>query len=110
MEKAEQYKRQLQHNKMASLEDRMICVLISTPLKLDDIYNLTIRKFDKILQRVDYKLHYQIYLSAQMSGMVEFKEKDALRHWMSDLSEDDEFKDVKVDLDDVKNKISSAGS
>ena len=44
--------------KMCSLEDQMVCVLISTSLKFEDINKLTIRKFSKILERVDYKLHY----------------------------------------------------
>ena len=60
---------------MASFEDQMICVLISTNLSLDDIYNLTIRKFIKIIQRVELKMHYQIYLQASLSGFVEFKDK-----------------------------------
>jgi len=72
--------------KMASLEDQMICVMISTPLSLDEIYKLPVRKFIKILERVDARLHYKIYLSASMSGMVEFKDKSFIKHWMSDLS------------------------
>ena len=66
LEKAEEFKMQQTKQKMCSLEEQMICVLISTPLKLEDIYKLTIRKFEKILQRVDAKLHYQIYLNASM--------------------------------------------
>ena len=83
----------------------MICVLISTPLKLEDIYGLTIRKFDKILKRVDAKLHYQIYLSASLSGMVTFKDDNSIQHWMNDLTKSDKYADVKVDMDDMRNKI-----
>ena len=72
--------------KMASLEDQMICVLISTNMSLQDIYSLSIRKFVKILERVDALLHYKIYLSASMSGFVEFKDKSFIKHWMSDLT------------------------
>ena len=72
--------------KMASLEDQMICVLISSNLSLQNIYELPIRKFIKILERVDATLHYKIYLSASMSGMVEFKDKSFIKHWMSDLT------------------------
>ena len=85
----------------------MICVLISTPLKMEDIYKLSIRKFEKILQRVDAKLHYQIYLSASMSGMVKFENENAIQHWMNDLSEKDKYADVKVDMDTMRNKIES---
>ncbi len=105
---AEEYKLKQNANKICSLEEQMICVLISTPLKLEDIYKLTIRKFNKVLQRVDHKLHYEIYLSAQMSGMVTFKDKNAIQHWMNDLSKQDRFSDVKVDMDAMRNKVEGA--
>lgn len=105
LEKAEEYKLKQNANKMCSLEEQMICVSISSPYKLEDIYKLTIRKFSKMLQRIDHKLHYQIYLNAEMSGMVEFKNKDTLTHWMSDLNGRDKYQDVKVDMDDMNSKI-----
>lgn len=104
-ERAQRYRQQQNNQKICSLEEQMICVMISTPLDMESIYKLTIRKFEKILQRVDAKMHYQIYLSASMSGMVEFKDKNAIKYWMSDLSKDDNYSDVKVDIDDMKNKI-----
>lgn len=107
LEKAEEYRMQQTKQKMCSLEEQMICVLISTPLKMEDIYELTIRKFEKILQRVDAKLHYQIYLSASMSGMVKFKDENAIQHWMNDLTKDDRYEDVKVDMNEMRNKIES---
>jgi hypothetical protein len=83
--------------KQASLEDLMICVFISAPFsKMEDVYNLPIRKFRKILDRVDAKLSYQIFMTAAMSGMVEFKDKSVLRHWMSDLTKQ-KYSDVMVD-------------
>jgi len=94
--------------KMASLEDQLICVLISTSLSMEDIYNLTIRKFSKILQRVDYKLHYEIYKTASMSGFVKFEQE--VDHWMSDLSVDDKYADVKVDFEEFKNKVNGKGN
>ena len=105
MEKAESYKMQQNAYKMGSLEDQMICVLISTPLKLEDIYKLTIRKFSKILERVNHKLHYQIYMSAQMSGLVQFKNENVIKHWMADLTKSDKYEDVKVDADSMHHKI-----
>ena len=108
MEKAEAYKIKQNAYKMGTLEDQMICVLISTPLKLDDIYELTIRKFSKILERVDHKLHYEIYLGAQMSGMVKFKDENQSKHWMADLTKSDKYADVKVDTEAMHHKIDSA--
>ena len=74
-------------------------------MKLEDIYNLTIRKFSKILERVDYKLHYQIYKSAEMSGMVSFKDGNPFKHWMADLTKSDKYEEVKVDAEEMHNKI-----
>lgn len=108
MEKAEAYKMKQNAYKMGTLEDQMICVLISTPLKMEDIYELTIRKFSKILERVDHKLHYQIYLGAQMSGMVTFKNENQIKHWMADLTKSDKYVDVKVDAEAMHHKIDSA--
>lgn len=107
LEKAEQYKMRQNKHKICSLEEQMICVLISTSLKMEDIYNLTIRKFEKILQRVDAKMHYEIYLSASMSGFVKFKDNNAIQHWMDDLSKEDRYSDVKVDMETMRNKIES---
>ena len=107
LEKAEQYKMQNNKQKICSLEEQMICVLISTSFKMEDIYELTIRKFEKILQRVDAKLHYQIYLSASMSGFVTFKDDSAIQHWMNDLTKDDKYSDVKVDMEEIHHKVES---
>ncbi len=85
MKKAQELRRK-SSGKMASLEDQIVCVMISSNLSLEQIYNLSIRKFSKILERADAKLHYEIYLSASMSGMVEFKDKSFIKHWMSDLT------------------------
>ena len=95
--------------KMASLEDQIVCVMLALhEVDEKNIHNLTIRKFTKILQRYDYKLHYEIYKQAECSGMVTFKEE--INHWMSDLSVDDKYADVKVDFDEFKNKINGKGN
>lgn len=87
MEEAKRLRAKMNGNvKMASLEDQIVCVLISTSMSLEKISSLSIRKFLKILERVDAKLHYEIYLSASMSGFVEFKDKSVIKHWMSDLT------------------------
>lgn len=107
LQKAEEYKAMQSKSKVCSLEEQMICVLISTALNFEDISNLTIRKFSKILQRVDAKLHYEIYLSASMSGFVKFKDDSAIKHWMSDLSTNDKYANVKVDMNEMRDKINN---
>lgn len=90
--------------KKCSLEDQIVCIMISTSYKRDEIKNLTIRKFAKILERVDYKLHYEIYKTASMSGFVEFKGE--IDHWMSDLTPD-KFAGKITELNQFKDKINS---
>ncbi len=102
--KAEMIKSQMNNNKICSLEEQMICVMITTPLKLEDIYELTIRKFEKTLKRVDAKMHYEIYLSASLSGFVEFKNKDAIQYWMNEFK-GDKYSDVTMEMEQMKNKI-----
>jgi len=88
MEEAERLRRKISGNKTAGIEDQMVAVMISTGLSMEDVYNLSVRKFIKALERVDHKLHYEIYLSASMSGFVTFKDKNAIKHWLSDLRKD----------------------
>ena len=93
--------------KLAPFEDQIVCVLISSSLSLEQIYNLPIRKFLKILERADATLHYKVYLAASMSGMVDFKDKSFIKHWMSDLTKN------KLDLvpfEQIKDTVSGKPS
>lgn len=91
-------------SKMADLEDQMISLSISTGLSLENIYNMSYRKFVKSISRADLLLHYKIYLQAQMSGMVSFKDTSFIKHWLTDTSEKGE--DGLMALNDVTKKIS----
>jgi hypothetical protein len=104
MESDRAYKERQSGNKPASFEDTILCLVSATSMSLNEVYELSIRKFIKLLRRVDAKLHYQIYMTAAMSGMVEFKDKSVLRHWMSDLEREDKNDDVLLDYDDFKEK------
>lgn len=87
---------------MGSLEDQFVCIMISTSLTLDDIKELTIRKYQKILERVDFKLHYQIYKTAEMSGNVEFKQP--IKHWRTEIK-NDKYEGLIVDYDSTVDKF-----
>ena len=104
MEEARKIKAKASQTKMGSLEDLVVAVLVSTSLKIDDIYNLSIRKFNKIIERLDHKLHYQIYLTASMSGMVKFKDEKFIKHWLADLDRD-KFAGVTIGLDEIKSQV-----
>lgn len=92
--------------KMAGLEDQIAALVSSTSLTVDDVCKLTIRKFTKIIERLDAKLHYQIYLAASMSGMVTFKDTSFIKHWLSDLSEKDKFGGNAIAKESIENKLS----
>ena len=49
-------------------------LVIGTGMNIDDVKNLSIRKFYIIGQVMDRKLHYSIYKQASVSGFVEFKQ------------------------------------
>lgn len=103
LEETQRLKQKMNGNKMATLEEQMIAVAVYTGWDFEKICNLSIRKFIKTLQRSDLLLHYKIYLSASMSGMVEFKDKSFIKHWLSEIDED-KF-DGTVDIDAMEEKI-----
>jgi hypothetical protein len=108
MEEARRLKAQLNGtlSKPASFEDTMLCLVAATSLSFEEVKELSLRKFVRLLQRADALLHYQIYMTAAMSGMVEFKDKSVLRHWMSDLEKENKNDDVLLGFDTIKDKVS----
>jgi hypothetical protein len=106
MEEARAFKRKLAGDKTASTEDYIIALSITMGTTLDYIYSLTIRKFIKSIRRMDNLIHYKIYLASSMSGMVEFKDKSFIKHWLTDLDDENKYGDVTVDLQEVQDKVS----
>ncbi len=106
LEKARLYKSKRSGNKSVSYEDYIVSLSSVTGWTCEYIYEMTIRKFLKTIKRVDNYMHYKIYLAASMSGMVEFKDKSFIKHWLSNIDTDDKYEGVSVDLDKVKNTIS----
>ncbi len=93
-------------NNMCSLEDQIVAIMITTSLNQETINNLTIRKFRKILDRVDHKMHYEIYTLASKSGFVTMKSE--YPHWLNKID-----KDVSKNItsyDEVKKKINMSNS
>jgi hypothetical protein len=106
LEKAKEYKNRMSGTKAATLEDYILALATVTGWSFDYIYSMSIRKFTKSLKRLDNYIHYKIYLSASMSGMVKFEDRSFIKHWLTNIEEDDKFKDVSVDLDAVQNTVS----
>lgn len=107
LDKALEMKSKMHGDKQCGIEDQMICLSLASGISLEDIYNLSIRKFKKYIKRADYKIHYEIYKMAAMIGFVEFKDKNFPKHWMVDLDSGDKYSDVLVSFDSVSDKISN---
>lgn len=106
LDKAREYKHKLNGEKPASLEDYIVAMAIATGWTLEYISSMTVRKFQKAMGRLDNLIHYKIYLAASMSGMVSFKDKSFIKHWLSNLDTKDKYADVSVNLDALQDKIS----
>jgi hypothetical protein len=106
---AKEFKNKISNSKPATLEEQIVCAAISLGKDIEYIYDMPIRKFSLLLKRMDAKIHYEIYLAASMSGMVKFENKNFIKHWLSNLGDDDRWSDVKVSYEEVENKINVQG-
>jgi len=86
-----------------SLERQILCVISGTPFKVEDIMNMTIRKFLLLLEIVNSKVDYLVYKSGECSGNVTFK--NPIMHWM--YHKDTKF-DTLVNYDSFKQKVNNA--
>lgn len=68
-------------------------LVIGTGMNIDDVKNLSIRKFYIIGQVMDRKLHYSIYKQASVGGFVEFKQP--ITHYL------------KKNIDLLENKVTT---
>ena len=102
----ERIRRKLSGNKTAGIEDQMVAVSVQTGLTLEYIYDMTVRKFIKMIERIDQSMHYKIYLAASMSGFVTFKDKSVIKHWLADIRKGKH--DGMMELSEFENKLSGA--
>jgi hypothetical protein len=105
---AQEYKNKLSGAKSASLEEQIIALATVTGWSFAEMYNMTCRKFIKSIRIMDNTMHYKIYLAASMSGMVEFKDKSFIKHWLTDTTAKDPYENVTMDMKEVENKIGGA--
>lgn len=107
LDEAQEYYNSIKGNgKTGTLEDQLDCIVAAnTGYKYEDLYKLTIRRFKRLLARVDYKLHYQIYKTAEMGGMVKFKKP--IENWTNDLTQtlEEKYANVMVDAEGLKAKV-----
>lgn len=104
LEEAREYKNRVK--KPGSFEDYIVALSISTGWTIDYIYNMTVRKFLKSIKRMSILIDYKIYTQASVSGFVTFNDKSVLKHWLSDLDDENKYSDVSVDLEEIQDKVS----
>lgn len=104
LEEARRFKQKLNKNKVASFEEQMMALATYTGWSLDEIYNMTYRKFVLAIRRANQIIMSNIYLTASMSGFVSFKDKSVLKSWISDINEEDKYSDVKMSPEKLQSK------
>ena len=80
-----------------------MCVAAKTSYKMDELYNMPIRKFLMLLTAVDDAMQYEATRVGMMTGMVSMKEPP--EHWIY-KKETDVLGDVYKSIDDFKSEMS----
>lgn len=86
-----------------TIEDRIDSLTVGLHMNVEEICNLTIRKFNRLLKRVITYEEYKTSTLALKTGMVKFK--DPIKHWTSPIEVEDKYKHVKTDESELRNKI-----
>lgn len=87
----------------ANIEDYIDSLVIAMNTTEECVMNMTIRKFWRYIKR--YQLHegYTIAKTGECSGMVTYKEP--IKHWMISIEEEDKYRHLKTDENELKGKI-----
>ena len=88
---------------VATLERKLVCASAKSCYKIDDLYNLTMRKFIILLSAIDDAMNYECTRIGLMTGMVTMK--DPIEHWIY-KQEDADIYGTATDASSFKNKVS----
>ncbi len=66
----------------ASLERKMLCVVVSTGIDISKVYDMSIRKFTALLGVINDYTEYKATKIGLMSGMVSLKKGQKIDHWI----------------------------
>lgn len=86
-----------------TIEDYIDSLIIAMNITENQIINMTIRKFWRYIKRYQLHENYTIAKTGECSGMVSFKEP--IPYWMLSLDEEDKYKHLKTDENELKGKI-----
>lgn len=102
LEKAREFETKKSKEK-SDIEDYIDSLIVDLKVTEEYVSELTIRKFWRYIKRINKHEEYQSCRSAQMSGMVTFKEP--IQHWMTSIEITDNYKDLKTDEEELRSKI-----
>lgn len=85
------------------VEDMIDSLVVALNTTEQRVKEMSIRKFWRYVKR--YRLHedYTIMKTGECSGFVTFKEP--IKHWMSHLDDEDKYKDLKTDENELRSKM-----
>lgn len=101
LQKAESDQKKNRRN--ANIEDYIDSLVIAMNATENQIMNMTIRKFWRYIKRYQLYENYTIAKTGECSGMITFKEP--IEHWMVSIDEEDRYKHLKTDEQELKGKI-----
>lgn len=90
-------------NDNVTIEDYIDALCVALKYTEEQVMNLSIRKFWRLVKRYRLFEDYTICKTGEMSGMVTFKEP--IKYWITSVNEDDQYKDVKADENALRSKI-----
>lgn len=93
------------NSEKADIEDYIDSLATALKMTGQEVSGLTVRKFWRYIKRINRHEEYQVCRTAAMSGMVTFK--TPIRHWMTSIEDEDHYKGLKTDEDEIRNKIGS---
>lgn len=87
----------------STLEDYIDSLWLTMGIGEEEIKQMPIRKFWRLVKRISKRDIFQILKSAESSGFVKLKEP--VSYWMTELDNDDKYKNVKTSAENVKQMI-----
>lgn len=72
-----------------TIGDQVYSVSVETGVDVEEIMNWSINRFNEVLKACDRLIHYKIYRSAEMGGMVTFKNGSPIKSWLKNEERSD---------------------
>lgn len=104
LERARKIKENIEgKNESAELEEVVLSFMIYSGLQIDQIKTMSIRKFNRSIERMTLLEDYRVYKTAEVSGTVEFKQ--SIPHWLSKFETGDVDSDLKIAPESLQTRL-----